>query len=64
MNLYKVTYERKTTGSYWSYASEILQARGLMHAQKLATDHLKELRKNADLPMRINRIIQVTKLTE
>lgn len=64
MNLYKVTYERKTTSNYWSYASEIIQARGIMHAQKLATDHLKKLKKMDDLPMRINRIIQVTKLTE
>jgi len=59
MNRYKVNYERKSTASYWSYASEILEARGLMHAQKLANDHLREMKKLESLPLRINKITQV-----
>jgi len=56
---YKIEYERKSTASYWSFASEIIDARGLMHAQKLANDHLKELQKFDKLPIRIQRIRQV-----
>lgn len=56
---FKVIYERKTTSSYWNYAEEIIEARGLMHAQKKATDHLKEMKKFDSLPMRINKITQV-----
>lgn len=54
MKLYKVIYKRKTTAHYWTYASEIIEARGLMHVQKLANDHLKELRKLEPLPLRID----------
>ena len=56
---YHVDYERKTTKQYWAYASEIIDARGLMHAQKLANDHLKALQKNDKLPIRISRIEQM-----
>ena len=56
---YNVDYERKTTNQYWTYASETIEARGLMHAQKLANDHLKALQKNDKLPMRISRIKQM-----
>ena len=61
MNRYKVTYERQvnTKYSYWDYASEIIEARGLMHAQKLAFEHMRELKKRENLPFRIGKIIQV-----
>ena len=59
MKLFDVSYERKTTASFWTYATERVKARGIMHAQKLATDHLKEMSKLEDLPMRIDRIDEV-----
>lgn len=59
MNQYKVTYKRETNKYYWTYASEIIQARGLMHAQKLANDHLREMKKLESLPLRIDQITQV-----
>ena len=59
MNRYNVTYKRKTEKYYWGYASEIIQARGLMHAQKLANDHLKEMKKLESMPLRIDKIVQV-----
>lgn len=62
MNKYKVTYERQvnTKYSFWDYAFEIIEARGLMHAQKLAHDHLKEMKKlEKGFSMRIGKIRQV-----
>ena len=62
MNKYKVTYERQanTKYSFWDYAFEIIEARGLMHAQKLAHDHLKQMKKlEKGCAMRISKIRQV-----
>lgn len=60
MKSFKVYYERKTgKTAYWSYAEEIIQARGLMHAHKLAHDHLKALKKLESLPLRIDKITEV-----
>lgn len=59
MKSFKVSYERKTTASHWTFAQEIIQARGLMHAHKLAHDHLKTLKKLETLPLRIDKIIEV-----
>lgn len=62
MNRYKVIYERQvdTAYSFWHYAEEIIEARGLMHAQKLAHAHMRELKKLERLPMRIAKIKQVS----
>ena len=62
MNKYKVYYERQVNKKYsfWNYASEIIEARGLMHAQKLAHDHLKEMKKlEKGYTLRITKIVQV-----
>ena len=59
MKVFEVSFERKTSSQYWTYATERIKARGIMHAQKLAMDHLKELKKFDELPMRINRIDEV-----
>ena len=65
MKSFKVSYERKTgSTSYWTYAEEIIKARGLMHAHKLAHDHLKALKKLDSLPMRINKITEVDCIAE
>lgn len=60
---YSVIYERQTNTKYsfWTYATEIIEARGIVHAQTLAISHLRELKKsNRDFPMRIGKIKQVT----
>jgi len=59
MKSFKVSYERKTSSNYWTFAQEIIEARGLMHAQKLAHDHLKALAKLESLPLRINTIQEI-----
>ncbi len=60
MKYFSVSYERKPgKASYWTYATEIIQARGLMHAHKLAHDHLKALKKLESLPMRIDKIREI-----
>ena len=62
MNSYKVIYEIQVNKKYsfWQYAIEIIEARGLMHAQKLAHDHLKEMKKlEKGYSLRINKIVQV-----
>ena len=62
MKNYKVFYERQVIKkhSFWSYATEIIEARGLMHAQKLAHDHLKEMKKlEKGFTMRIGKVRQV-----
>ena len=59
MKLFDVSYERKSTAQFWTYATERIKARGIQHAQKLANDHLKEMSKLEDLPLRINRIDEV-----
>jgi len=62
MKKYTVTYERQTNKKYsfWDYAFEIIEARGLIHAQKLAHDHLKEMKKfERGCAMRISKIRQV-----
>ena len=63
MKEYSVIYERQVNPdfSFWTYATEIIEARGIVHAQTLALSHLRELKKgNRDLPMRIGKIRQVT----
>jgi len=62
MKRYKVIYERQVIKkhSFWQYAIEIIEARGLMHAQKLAHDHVKEMMKlEKGYSLRINKIVQV-----
>ena len=62
MNRYKVTYERQVNKKYsfWDYTFEIIEARGVMHAQKLAHDHLKEMKKlEKGCAMSISKIRQV-----
>ena len=59
MKSFTVSYERKTTASYWTFATEIIKARGLMHAHKIAHDHLKALNKLESLPLRIDKIAEV-----
>lgn len=57
---YKVTYERKTgKNSYYSYTTEIIEARGIVHAHKLAQAHLKELQKMSSYKIRIDYIRQM-----
>lgn len=60
MKKYTVTYEHKTHTKYsfWVYAKEIIEAKGIVHAQKLATDHLRELKKRNKNPMRISKILE------
>lgn len=63
MKQYSVVYERQVNPNYsfWTYATEIIDARGIVHAQKLARSHLRELKKsNGDFPIRIGKITQVT----
>ncbi len=63
MMRYTVIYARQVSKnySYWIYATEIIEARGIVHAQKLAISHLRELKKhNKNMPMRIEKIKQVT----
>ncbi len=64
MKSFKTSYERKTSSTYWTFATEIIKARGLMHVYKLAHDHLKALKKLEDYPMRINRITDVDCIAE
>ena len=42
MSRFKVTYQKK---GYFGFAAEIIKARGIMHASKLANDHAREMRK-------------------
>jgi len=60
MKKYIVIYEHQinTKYSFWHYAKEIIDAKGIVHAQKLATDHLRELKKRNKNPMRISKILE------
>ena len=62
MNRYNVIYEHQVNPNYsfWTYATEIIEARGIVHVQKLAKDHLRELKKKNEFPMRIGKITQVS----
>lgn len=42
MKSFRVTYR---TESHFGFAKEIIEARGIMHACKLAVDHCREMRK-------------------
>ena len=61
MKKYKVIYEHQTKKkySYWHFAIEILEARGIVHATKKAKDHLTELKKLNKNSMRIAKILEV-----
>lgn len=58
---YKITYERKTDKnlSHYQYSTEIIDVRGIVHAHKLARDHLRELKKLTEFDLRIYRIMLV-----
>lgn len=60
MKKYTVTYEHQVEKNYsfWVYAKEIIEAKGIVHAQKLATNHLRELKKRNKKPMRISKILE------
>ena len=58
---YKVTYERRTAPkmSFYRYSNEIIEVRGIVHAHKLARDHLKELKKLTRFDLRIDHVFLV-----
>ena len=58
---YKVTYERRTSPklSFWKFSTEIIEVRGIVHAHKLARDHLRDLKKLTSFDLRIYRIMLV-----
>ena len=62
---YKITYERKTGKnlSFYNYAAEILEVKGIMHAHKLARDHLRALRKQSSYELRIKTVYPVVENT-
>jgi len=56
MKKYRVRYD---TPKHYGFANETIEARGLMHAFKLAKDHLKEIKKT------INKSdLTIAKITE
>lgn len=61
MKEYKVTYEHQvdTAYSFWTFAIEIIEARGIVHATKKAKDHLTELKKLNQNPMRIAKVYEL-----
>ncbi len=61
MNSYSVIYEHRVEEiySFWTYATETIEARGIVHAQTLAYKHLRELKKKNKHPRRIGKISQV-----
>jgi len=63
---YKITYERKTSqsSSHWKYSNEIIEVRGIVHAHKLARDHLRDLKKLTSFDLRIYRIMLVEENTD
>lgn len=58
MKKYKVIYEHQvdTAYSYWHFGVEVIEARGIVHAVKLANDHLRELKKLNKNPMRVAKV--------
>ena len=58
---YKITYERRTEKalSQYRFSTEIIEVRGIVHAHKLARDHLRDLRKLTEFDLRIYRIMLV-----
>lgn len=63
---WKAMYERRTTKnlSFYNYSSEIIDARGIVHAHRLARDHLRELRKLTSYELRIDNIFLMEKKTD
>lgn len=63
MNRYDIIYEHQvnTKYSFWTFATERIEARGIVHAQTLARAHMRELKKanGNDFPMRVGKIKQV-----
>jgi hypothetical protein len=45
--------------SFWDFSQEILEARGIVHAHKLAIRHAKEITKLYNKPIRIEKVIEV-----
>ena len=57
MKKYAVRYD---TNKGYAFAREIIEARGLMHAFKLAKEHLREIKKTSDVnDLRIAQIHEV-----
>lgn len=44
MKKFRVKYERKNDDGFTRYCSELIEAKGIMHAHKLATDHAKVIK--------------------
>ena len=60
MKMFDVSYERHKSEGYWpTFATERIKARGIIHAHKLANDHLKALRTLDDGQIRIQRVDEV-----
>ena len=61
MKKYKVqmTMQQEEGLSFWDFSKEIIEARGIVHAHKLATAHAKAIRKLYNRPMRIEKVIEV-----
>ena len=58
---YRVTYEWRTARnlSFYKFSTENIEVRGIVHAHKLARDHLRDLRKLTEFDLRIYRIMRV-----
>ena len=63
---YKITYERRTARnlSFYRYSTEIIEVRGIVHAHKLARDHLRELKKLTSFELRLDHIFLVEENTD
>ena len=57
---YKVTYERHIEGgNFYSYSSEIIEVKGIVHAHKKGRAHLNDIQKLAEGTVRIDKIMLV-----
>ena len=55
----KITMQQNPKYSFWDFSQEILEARGIVHAHKLAIRHAKEITKLYNKPIRIEKVIEV-----
>ena len=58
-NSYYTSGTFKGDRNHYHFISEILDARGIMHAAKLASDHAKELSKNLEMRIKVAGIDEV-----
>jgi len=58
-NAYYTSGENKGNRRHYHFISEILEARGVMHASKIASDHAKELTKNLEMLIKVAGIDEV-----